>query len=265
MRPELPGAADAEQTGAPRSTWVEWKAGAADIWQVGLGLIPLGLAFGMVITQAGFAWWWAPIFSVVVYAGSMEYLAVTLVTSAASPLSAALAGFLVNFRHLFYGITHPRDRIRSRCGRAYATYSLTDEVYAVVGAMPPEQRHHLSGARLVAIHAWCQLLWVLPGVAGALFGVAIPPEVRGMEFALVALFAVLAVESYTNNPDPSLVLTAGVLGLLGAIFMPAHMLVVALTIYLAMLVLRYRLPRVDQALSTHSRKLFYRNRKGGSR
>ena len=43
------------------------------MWPVGLGLIPLGLAFGVLIVQSGFAWWWAPIFSFVIYAGSMKY------------------------------------------------------------------------------------------------------------------------------------------------------------------------------------------------
>ena len=50
----------------------DWRAGIADAWPVTLGMVPLGLAFGLLITQVGFAWWWAPIFSFVIYAGSME-------------------------------------------------------------------------------------------------------------------------------------------------------------------------------------------------
>lgn len=52
------------------------------MWPVGLGLIPLGLAFGVLMVQTGFAWWWTPIFSLVIYAGSVEYLAISMVTSA---------------------------------------------------------------------------------------------------------------------------------------------------------------------------------------
>ena len=83
----------------------EIRAALKDLWVVGLGLIPLGLAFGLVMTQAGFAWWWTPIFSIVIYAGSMEFLAVQLVSAGVGPLSAAVTGFMVNFRHIFYGLT----------------------------------------------------------------------------------------------------------------------------------------------------------------
>ena len=83
----------------------EIRAALKDLWVVGLGLIPLGLAFGLVMTQAGFAWWWTPIFSIVIYAGSMEFLAVQLVSAGVGPLSAAVTGFMVNFRHIFYGLS----------------------------------------------------------------------------------------------------------------------------------------------------------------
>ena len=52
-----------------RETSAEIRKGIKDIWLVGLGLIPLGLAFGVLMTQTGFAWWWTPIFSFVIYAG----------------------------------------------------------------------------------------------------------------------------------------------------------------------------------------------------
>ena len=72
-----------------------------------MGLVPLGLAFGVLIIQTGFDWWWAPIFSIVIYAGSMEFLAISMVTSGVGPVSAALTGFMVNFRHIFYGLSFP--------------------------------------------------------------------------------------------------------------------------------------------------------------
>ena len=96
--------ADSDLQPSPRS---DWRAGIADAWPVALGMVPLGLAFGLLITQVGFAWWWAPIFSFVIYAGSMEFLAVSLVTGGVGPLSAALYGFLVNFRHAFYALNYP--------------------------------------------------------------------------------------------------------------------------------------------------------------
>ena len=223
----------------------EIRAALKDLWVVGLGLIPLGLAFGLVMTQAGFAWWWTPIFSVVIYAGSMEFLAVQLVTTGVGPLSAAVTGLMVNFRHIFYGLTFPRDRISSPLGRAYSTYALTDETYAVISSLPPST---LSGTRILTVQIVCQLLWVIPGIVGALLGVVIPPEVKGMDFALTALFVVLAYESFTSNKDFSLPLTATAIAVAVAVLAPNWVLMAALTAYFLVLLLRYALPGVDRAL-----------------
>lgn len=226
----------------------EIRAAVKDLWVVGLGLIPLGLAFGLVMTQAGFAWWWTPIFSVVIYAGSMEFLAVQLVTAGVGPMSAAVTGFMVNFRHIFYGLTFPRHRISSPLGRAYSTYALTDETYAVISSLPPSTRASLSGTRILTVQIVCQLLWVLPGIAGALLGVVIPPEIKGMDFALTALFVVLAYESFTSHKDFSLPLTATAIAVVVAVLAPSWVLMVALTAYFLVLLLRYALPGVDRAL-----------------
>ncbi len=119
-----------------RST--EIRVGIADSWAVGLGLIPLGLAFGVVLTQGGFDWWWAPIFSTVIYAGSMEFLAVGLIGAVTPPFaSLAAATLLINFRHVFYGLSFPLRVIRSRIGRVYSVYALTDESYAIVAPETP--------------------------------------------------------------------------------------------------------------------------------
>lgn len=93
--------------GVSRETWEQARQGVRDSALVGLGIVPLGLAFGLLITQAGFAWWWAPVFSVVIYAGSMEFLAINMVLTGVGPVSSAVTALMVNFRHLFYGLTFP--------------------------------------------------------------------------------------------------------------------------------------------------------------
>lgn len=75
-------------------------AGLQEAVPVFLGFVPLGLAFGVFITQLGFAWWWAPIFSVVIYAGSMEFLAPGLIGAGVGPISAAFTGIV---DHRWYG------------------------------------------------------------------------------------------------------------------------------------------------------------------
>lgn len=225
----------------------EIHKGIKDTWAAALGLIPLGLAFGLLMVQSGFSWWWTPIFSIVIYAGSMEFLAISMVTGGVSALSSLFTGFMVNFRHIFYGLTFPRKRINSPVGKAYSTYALTDETYAIVSALPREERP--TGIRILSIQIFCQILWVGGGLVGALAGQVIPSSVEGMEFALVALFVVLAMDSFRNNQDLSLPLSAAFLGILAAFITPGQLLMVSLSAYFLLLIIRYLSPRVDNALT----------------
>lgn len=212
---------------------------------VGLGMVPLGLAFGILLTQMGFAWFWAPIFSLVIYAGSMEFLALSLVTGGVGPLSAALYGLLVNFRHVFYALNYPLHVIGSRLARAYGIYALTDETYAIVSANPNQR---FTGRQVIAIQIVLQCAWVGGGVLGALFGDAIPWKLEGMEFALTALFVVLLIESFLATRDVSLVLTAVVTAAVALLVSPGNMLMIAMLLYFAVLLARFYLPGLDRAL-----------------
>lgn len=218
------------------STSAEIRRGLADCSTVGLGLVPLGLAFGVLLTQAGFDWWWAPVFSVVIYAGSMEFLAIGLLTALTPLYSLAAAAFLVNFRHVFYGLSFPIESVRSRLGRAYAVYALTDEVYAITAT---KRRVEMTGARTLTIAITCQTLWVVPGAIGALVGSALPEGLDGLQFALTALFAVLAVDAWRSSGDLPAPVIGLVCGLAAAAIAPEQMLIVGLSAFVAVLLARY--------------------------
>lgn len=216
------------------------RDGLRTSWTVALGLLPLGLAFGLLVSQAGFAWWWTPVFSVVIYAGSMEFLAVSLVTAGVAPLSAALTAFLVNFRHVFYGLSYPVGAVHSPPARAYGIYALTDETYAVLSSRP---RADWTQVKVLTVQVFCQLSWVLPGIAGALIGAALPVDLEGLDFALTALFVVLAVEAADARRDPVLPVVAAAAGLVGLLLGRDRMLFTALTLYFVFLVGRFLLQR----------------------
>lgn len=228
-----------------RETSTEIRLGLRDTWLVALGLVPLGLAFGLLMTQSGFAWWWTPIFSTVIYAGSMEFLAIDMVLTGVGPVTSAITGFMVNFRHLFYGLTYPRSEIRRGVPSAYATYALTDEVYAITSTL----RDRSSGTRLMTISVVCQIAWIASGIVGALAGAVIPAGVEGFDFALTALFAVLAFEAFQASRDLSAPLIAGGLALAAAVVLPGQVIIVALVSYFLVLLLRFWAPRVDDRLT----------------
>lgn len=231
------------------------RGGIAEAWPVGLGLIPLGLAFGVLVTQTGFEWWWTPVFSILVYAGSMEFLAIGLVMAHTGLLGSAVTAFMVNFRHIFYGLTFPRDVIGARpggsrvlrwLGRAYSTYALTDEAYAIASARPPGMP--LRGARLLTIQLFCQLSWVVSGIVGALAGRGLPEGLVGFEFALTALFTVLAIDAFRLNRDWSLPLSALACVAVGWLINPGQMLVIGLMLYFCVLLARVWSPGLDRVM-----------------
>lgn len=226
--------------------------GLKDSWAVGIGLLPLGLAFGLLVVQLGFAWWWAPVFSIIIFAGSMEFLALGLITSGTGWIASAVTGFLVNFRHIFYGLTYPRHRVRNWLARGYVTYALIDEVYAITGrfgADGTEDGEPVSGARLTTISLFCQFSWVLSGIAGALGGSAVAIDLVGLDFALTALFVVLGIEAFKNNKDYSLPLIAVILGGVAALVFPGQLLMVALSSYFLVALARFYSPNLDESLT----------------
>ena len=218
-----------------------------DTVSVGVALVPLGLAFGLLVVDAGLAWWWAPLFSVFIYAGSLEFLAIGLVVAATPLASIALATVLVNFRHVFYALSFPLHAVRGPFARTYSMYALTDEAYALAHHIPEAER---TTARIVWMQVLCQAYWVIGGITGALLGEVLPQVPRGMWFALTALFTVLALDAFRHSrdvPSPVLALASALVALLVA---PDEMLVVAMVLFLAALAARFLLGRVRDARAT---------------
>jgi 4-azaleucine resistance transporter AzlC len=207
---------------------------------VGLGLFSLGLAFGLVVVHAGLPWWWATVFTAVVYAGSLEFLLVSLATAAAPLAVVAATTFFVNLRHVFYALSFPLDRVHGRLAKVYSTYALTDEAYAVTAAHPREW----TSRSILLVQIIFQVAWVSGGTIGALVGSVLPIErVQGLDFALTALFVVLAIDAYRARPDRLLALAACACAVVAVLVAPGQMLVVAFAAYTAILLARLALGR----------------------
>ena len=114
-----------------------------------LGMIPLGIAFGLLVLHAGLPWWWATVFSAVVYAGSLEFLLVAMVAAAVPLAQVALTALMVNSRHVFYALSFPLHRVRGVVGRTYSSFAITDEAHALTTA--PDGRRWSSGRILLLV------------------------------------------------------------------------------------------------------------------
>ncbi|MFM9370555.1 AzlC family ABC transporter permease [Streptomyces sp. Da 82-17] len=223
-----------------------------DSASVGLALVPLGLAFGVLITQSGLDWWWATAFTAFIYAGSFEFLLIGLVSAVAPLGTVALTAFLVNIRHVFYALSFPLHRVRGRAGKAYSTFALTDEAFALTTG---EQARSWPGRRIVFLQLYMHLYWVAGATLGALLGTLVPEEVTGLDFALTALFTVLALEAIRDRlddlPTPALALLSAVIA---RVLFPSQMMLAACSLFVVALVVRHFAGRYVRAKNAAARR-----------
>lgn len=200
----------------------------------GAAVIPVGLAFGVLVVQYGLPWWAAPLLSGVVFAGSIEFLLAGMLAVGAPLTQIGLTTLIVNFRHAFYALSFPLHRVRSVPGKIYGTFALTDEAFALASG-PRAQRW--SGTRILTLAATFQLFWVASSTAGALLGSLIPPWIKGLDFAMTALFVVLAIDACKARRSLLPPVTAVAIGLISAALFGPSMLAPAMGAYVLVLLI----------------------------
>lgn len=211
-----------------------------------LGALPMGIAFGVVVAQSPLAWWWAPVFATVIFAGSLEFLILAMVVSVAPLASIAATAFLVNFRHVFYALSFPLHQVHGRGAKIYSTFTLTDEAWALTTS--PEAQTW-SRRRILAIQACFQVAWIGGVTAGALGGTYIPANLVGLEFALTAFFLVLGIDSYRIRKNVPIPLVALGCALTGYLIFGDGMLVAAMILFALYLLARFF---VNQRMNQHA-------------
>ncbi|WP_445400573.1 AzlC family ABC transporter permease [Zobellella sp. An-6] len=174
-----------------------WRGVVPLTLPVMMGYLPLGAVFGVLWVDAGLSWYWAPLMSVLVYAGALQYLAVGMLAAGIGWIDLAVAALLVNFRHLFYGLSLYHLLPKGALGRPYFIFGITDETYSLLSASG--QVKDSKTALLVTL--FNQGYWVLGTLAGILLARGLPPGLQGLDFALTALFTVLAVEQIRAKKD----------------------------------------------------------------
>ena len=137
------------------------------------GYIVLGAGFGMIMKANNIGTVWAVLMSVFIYAGSMQYAAVGLITSGASLLSAAVTTLMVNARHLFYGISMIDKYKDAGLRKPYLIFSLTDETYSIVCSSKEDTRFCFWVSLLN------QIYWVCGTIMGSLAGTYMKINTKG--------------------------------------------------------------------------------------
>lgn len=170
------------------------------------GYVFLGFGFGILMQQNGFGVLWAGAMSLFIYAGSMQYVAIPLLTSSASLLTAALTAFVVNARHLFYGISMVDAYKGTGKKKPYLIFGLTDETYSLVSQLQIPEGVSPSGYCFL-VTLFDHIYWVSGTILGSLTGSLLPINYEGVDFALTALFVTIFVEQWlsTKKHGPAMV------------------------------------------------------------
>ena len=231
-------AADPAPAPAPSDRRRQIVAGVRDSFSAGLGIFPLGIALGLLIIQVGLPWWLAPALSLAAFAGSLELLLVGMIATVTPLAAVALTVLVVNFRHVFYAFSFPLHLVRHPVAKAYAVYAMIDEAYAVNASLPEAER---SAPRLLAMQIACETYWVGGGLVGVALGAALSAPVKGLEFALCALFTVLTLDAFRSRRELPSVLLAGAAAAVALVLTPGLALFTALLLFVGLLLVRHAL------------------------
>ena len=164
------------------------------------GYLVLGIGFGILMRNAGYGVLWAASMGVFMYAGSMQYVGVGLLTGGASVLATAVTTVMVNARHLFYSISMIDLYKDAGKYKPYMIFALTDETYSLLcdGKAPAGTDPNLYRF-LLSLFNHCY--WIAGCVLGSLLGAVLPFSTAGIEFSMTALFVAAFTEQWLTAKD----------------------------------------------------------------
>lgn len=164
------------------------------------GFLVLGMAYGVLMHTKGYGTLWAVLMSAIAFCGSMQFVAITLLTTAFNPIQAFLLSLMVNARHLFYGISMLEKYKGLGKIRPFLIYVLCDETFSISSSInPPEQINRKYF--YFSISALDYSYWVLGTFLGGTLGGFLTFNTKGLDFVLTALFVVLFLEQVKKKEN----------------------------------------------------------------
>lgn len=194
-----------------------------------MGYIPLGMAFGLLLSKLLIPWYYALFMSIFIFAGSGQFLALTLFASQATILEIGIATLLLNLRHTFYGLSMISTFKDFSWKKHYLIFGLTDETFALLKTSEVPQINREKVYLIITVLNQCY--WIIGSVVGAMLGNILPFNYEGIEFSLTALFVVLSIELYKKSRLHKPFFVALIIGLFGMfLFPPQKMLILSLCV-----------------------------------
>lgn len=171
------------------------------------GYLVLGFGFGIILKSNGYSLLLALAMSAFIYAGSMQYVAIGLLTGGASLITAALTTLMVNARHLFYGISMLDKYKNTGKRKPYLIFALTDETYSLLCNDNPNIPVEEKKNYYFLVSLFNQIYWIIGSVSGAVVGSLVEFNSKGIDFVLTSLFITIFLEQWltTKKHSPAII------------------------------------------------------------
>lgn len=163
------------------------------------GFLVLGVAYGILMSANGYGTLWSTLMSTIAFCGSMQYAAITLLTSAFDPFGAFIISIMVNARHLFYGLSmlSKYKGIEPKV-KSLLIFLLCDETFSISSSVEPPPSVNKKYFYL-CISLLDYFYWVAGTFLGGVLGSVIKINTEGLDFVLTALFVVLFLEQIKDR------------------------------------------------------------------
>ena len=188
-------------------------------WPICLGYFPVGLALGVLAQQVAVPWWAMALMSVLVFAGSAQFICVAMIAAGSSLWAIIGTTFIVNLRHLLMSsaLAVYLHGVR-RSFLALFSYGITDESFAV------NMTHFRAGNwhryQALIVNHLANSIWIIATVSGVLVGQFVPAGALGIDYALIGMFICLLVFQLHSRLHIITAIIAAVVAVLWAWLIP---------------------------------------------
>ena len=164
------------------------------------GYLFLGFGFGILLESKGYSFIWSFFMAVIIYAGSMQYAAIDLLTGGASLITTAIMTVAIQVRHLFYGLSLIEKYKHTGKKKIFMIFELTDETYSLVASATPPTDIDSSWFYFF-ISILNHLYWIIGCTLGAIFGSLLTFNTTGIDFVMTALFIVIFINQWLDTKE----------------------------------------------------------------
>jgi len=199
----------------------------------------LGFAFGLLLVSFDYDWYLAPIMSLFIYAGALQFVAINFFNAKAGFVDIAIASYFVNIRQSFYGLSLLKRFKKTGKLKPYLIFGLTDETYALLTTIKDDEQLKKRWYYFF-LTAFNQSYWFIGSTLGAIVGSSVKFDTAGLEFSLTALFVVLCIEQYKSLQNSIPFIIGLVASLFSLVFIPSDKMLIASIIIALILMFSFR-------------------------